>query len=100
MAGPSRIRVRTLTRIHNDQDPVASRTQDAVIGILNPFIRSIDDSLGVIPVYTSKELPIACEQTHGWLVRVKDPKKPEEVKVCLSTAKDGYGWVSLAVSPS
>jgi hypothetical protein len=87
--------VRALTRLHLD-DPQASRVLDAVIGILNPFIRSVADSLSVIPVYTLKNRPTASAESEGWLIRVKEPKSPGKVYVCLATSTGLYEWVLIA----
>ena len=97
MPGPSNIHAQAAPRVSSD-DPVLTHFQDALLSILNPFMRAVAAAIGVIPQYSSVSRPTAGGNVAGWIIRVKDSGQPEQVQVCVSKSDGRYEWVVVGIA--
>lgn len=82
------------------EDPAFNRFQDQLQSVLNAFMRSVSEQLGVVPQFNSASRPTANATTAGVLIRVKEPNRPEEVQICISTSNGGHEWITIGLASS
>ena len=99
MASPFVNPPKALSKVHGE-DPLLNRVQDQLQSVLNPFMREVSEKLGVVPQFNMASRPVANASAAGVLIRVKEPNRPEEVQICISTSKGAYEWITIGLASS
>jgi hypothetical protein len=94
MPAPTAISLKVLHKVQGE-DPALNRFQDHVLGVLNPFMREVVDSVGSFAQVDTASLPEPSASYAGKTYRVKDKGQPEILKTCLMNANGTFSWADV-----